>query len=62
MKMSIMDYEFVKSELARWAEAEDNIRAILITGSAGCGETDDLSDLDIELYVRDPEPLLSETA
>jgi len=57
-----MDYEFVKAELVRWAGAEDNIRAILITGSAARGQTDALSDLDIELYVRDAWPLFTQGA
>jgi aminoglycoside 6-adenylyltransferase len=55
-----MDYELVKADLVRWATAEDNIRAILITGSGARGQMDDLSDLDVELYVRDPAPLLSD--
>jgi aminoglycoside 6-adenylyltransferase len=56
-----MDYESVKAELVRWAVTEDNIRAILITGSTARGLGDALSDLDIELYVRNPEPLLTDT-
>jgi len=44
-----------------WATADPNIRLVVVTGSFAAREHDDLSDLDIELYVRDPSLLLDET-
>jgi aminoglycoside 6-adenylyltransferase len=43
-----------------WAAADDNIRLVVLTGShaRGAEDTDALSDLDIELYARDPSALL----
>lgn len=45
------------SEVIAFAE-DENIRVVLVTGSTARGETHPLSDLDVELYGRDPQPLL----
>jgi aminoglycoside 6-adenylyltransferase len=44
--------------LVGWATREENIRAVVLTGSTARGATDAYSDLDIELYVVDAAPLL----
>ena len=38
------------------------MRLVVVTGSFARGDHDELSDLDIELYVRETHPLLEETA
>jgi aminoglycoside 6-adenylyltransferase len=42
-----------------WAAAEDNIRAVVLTGSFARDDYDELSDLDVELYLRDTSDLLT---
>jgi aminoglycoside 6-adenylyltransferase len=54
-----MDYGWVRAELAVWAAGEENVRAVVVTGSVARGADDGLSDLDVEVYVRDGAPLLS---
>lgn len=54
-----MDQESAVEEITRWALADDNIRAVVLTGSIARGDQDDLSDVDIELYLRDPSDLLN---
>ena len=46
-----MNHERVVAQLAAWAHDDDNIRAAVLTGSLARGEGDDLSDVDIELFV-----------
>jgi aminoglycoside 6-adenylyltransferase len=46
------------AKVTEWATSNDNIRAVVLTGSGARGEMDDLSDLDIELYVDRPSDLL----
>lgn len=46
-------------EIMRWALADDNIRAVVLTGSVARGDQDDLSDVDVELYLHDPSDLLN---
>ena len=50
--------------LMAWAEAEDNIRALIQTGSIARqdGSADRLSDRDIEIIAGDREPLLADDA
>jgi aminoglycoside 6-adenylyltransferase len=57
-----MDHQRVLSEVIQWANADDNIRAVVLTGSMAHGveQTDEWSDLDIELYVIDPGRLLDD--
>jgi aminoglycoside 6-adenylyltransferase len=55
-----MDHERVLNDVMAWASSEENIRLVVLTGSLA-GRVDavhELSDLDIELYVLDPAPLL----
>lgn len=45
--------------VVRWARSQENIRLLVLTGSqADLQARDDLSDLDLELYVRDNQSLL----
>ena len=44
--------------VVRWADADANIRTVVLNGSVVQGDHDPLSDLDVELYVRDPSELL----
>lgn len=53
-----MDQEATVAQIARWAAADENIRTVLVTGSAARGDHDELSDVDVELYLRDPSALL----
>lgn len=53
-----MDEEATLAQIARWAAADENIRAVVVTGSAVRGDHDELSDVDVELYLRDPAELL----
>lgn len=46
--------------LTSWSQQQDNVRALLLTGSAATGQTHPLSDRDLEVYVDDPAPLLSD--
>lgn len=47
-----------------WAETEDNIRAVIVTGSStrGPDAADRFSDRDVEIIARDQEPLLADDA
>ena len=38
---------------------DDNVRAVVLTGSVARGDHDQLSDVDVELYVHDPADLLT---
>jgi aminoglycoside 6-adenylyltransferase len=53
-------HERVLADIVGWATTYSNIRAVVLTGSAarGWSEVDDLSDLDVELYLDDPSKLL----
>jgi aminoglycoside 6-adenylyltransferase len=57
-----MDYQIILDQLVDWANNDDNIRVAVLTGSGARGltEMDDLSDLDLELYVDRPSELLDE--
>ena len=46
-----MDHEQVISDIVAWAEAEENIRVVVLVGSVGRADTvvDGLSDLDVQL-------------
>jgi aminoglycoside 6-adenylyltransferase len=60
--MRTMDQKRVLDDVVAWATDDPNVRLLLVTGSFARGEHDDLSDLDIELYVRETDPLLEESA
>jgi aminoglycoside 6-adenylyltransferase len=55
-----MDQLRVLGELRAWTSDDPNIRLVVITGSVARGGDagDELSDIDVELYARDPQPLL----
>jgi aminoglycoside 6-adenylyltransferase len=53
-----VDHEEMIGRVTRWAAADENIRAVVLNGSVARGDHDSLSDLDVELYVRDPSLLL----
>jgi aminoglycoside 6-adenylyltransferase len=57
-----VDRERTLSEILDWASAGENIRAIVVSGSAGRtdGRADQFSDVDVELYAADPRPLLED--
>jgi aminoglycoside 6-adenylyltransferase len=42
-----------------WAKANENVLAVVITGSYATGKVDNFSDYDIELIVRNPEILMN---
>lgn len=52
----------VIATLTAWAERSDNIRALRITGSRArpSADADELSDYDIEVFVRDRTPFISD--
>lgn len=41
--------------ICAWAQAQSDIRALIVTGSHARGQADDLSDLDLEIFTRTPE-------
>jgi aminoglycoside 6-adenylyltransferase len=49
-----MEYGNVLKSLLAWAAGNDNIRCVVLTGSAASAANHPLSDRDIELHVRDP--------
>lgn len=55
-----MHHRAALEQVLAWARGGYNIRVVGLTGSVARGETafDDLSDLDLELYVRYPSALL----
>jgi aminoglycoside 6-adenylyltransferase len=57
-----MDYNQAIDRVVAWANAEENVRAVVLTGSAALGiETiDEFSDLDVELYTTEPSKLLND--
>jgi aminoglycoside 6-adenylyltransferase len=46
-------------KIEAWAEADDNVLCLIMTGSQtqGSGQADEFSDLDIEIIAKDFEPL-----
>ena len=59
-----MDQRAVLDRVVAWACQDDNTRVVVLTGSVARGEGgfDELSDLDVELYVTDPSVLLETDA
>lgn len=57
-----MDYSRALERVTAWADADDNIRAVVLTGSAAAGTEHPLSDRDVELHVRDSAPLETDDA
>ncbi len=62
-RTELMDHERVLEQIG-WATADDNIRVVVLTGSAALGpeHVHALSDLDVELYVAQPIMLLEDDA
>jgi aminoglycoside 6-adenylyltransferase len=56
-----MNHARVLDDVCGWALDDENVRLVVVTGSLARDEdpTDELSDLDVELYVREPQLLLS---
>jgi aminoglycoside 6-adenylyltransferase len=59
--MPVVDQAGVLDDVVAWATDDQNVRLLVVTGSFARGDHDELSDLDVELYVRDTHPLLEET-
>ncbi len=59
-----MDHERVLARIIAWANADDNIEVVVLTGSAAIGfeYVHALSDLDVELYASQPATLLDNDA
>src|SRR5829696_5133466 len=55
-----MDQARTLADVVAWAEDEENIRLVVVTGSVARAEPHELSDIDVELYVRDPSVLLGD--
>lgn len=55
-----MDYDNVLCSLVSWAKNIDNVRCIVLTGSAGSGAAHPLSDRDLEIHLRDSAILESD--
>ena len=57
-----MSQEFLP-EIVNWAESRAEVRAVVLTGSRARddGTADDLSDIDIELFLEQPEPFSRST-
>lgn len=60
-RIPTVNISHTRSAVVAWAQSDDNVRVLLLSGSTVRGDADSLSDLDLELYVRDPEPLLRTT-
>src|SRR6266542_2154498 len=58
----LMDHDRTLERIVAWALADDNIRVVVLTGSAAVGPelVHALSDLDVELYVTRPAALLDD--
>jgi aminoglycoside 6-adenylyltransferase len=54
-----VNHDEILSRLDVWVRDDDNIRAAVVTGSLARGQGDELSDVDLELYVREPAALLA---
>lgn len=57
-----MDYDKTLDALSCWAAGDENVRALVLTGSAAAGQAHPLSDRDLEIHVTDPAPLLESDA
>jgi aminoglycoside 6-adenylyltransferase len=55
-----VDHDEMIRRVTGWAREDENIRAVVLNGSVVRGDHDTLSDLDVELYVRDPALLLDQ--
>jgi aminoglycoside 6-adenylyltransferase len=57
-----MDQLRVLDDVVKWASDDENIRLVVVTGSVARGDAmvDELSDLDVEVYVLDPILLIEQ--
>ena len=55
----VVDQQAMIEQVTSWAAGDENIRAVVLTGSSARDDYDELSDLDLELYLRDPSNLLT---
>jgi aminoglycoside 6-adenylyltransferase len=55
-----VNYDKALNALVSWATTEDNVRALIMTGSAAAGDEHSLSDRDIEIYAVEPDRLLAD--
>ena len=55
-----MDHGKTLTEIRDWADRDDDIRAVVVTGSVAAGTADRWSDLDVEVFTRDPSLLLED--
>ena len=55
-----VDHIAVLREVVQWAEGDENVRALILEGSVGRGDSsvDEWSDLDLRVYVNEPGRLL----
>jgi aminoglycoside 6-adenylyltransferase len=56
-----MDHAAMLKRIESWANMEENVRALVVTGSTARGAVDDTSDIDLEIYATDPTQLLEAT-
>ena len=52
-----MDYDRVLETVLAWANRTETVRCVVLTGSAASATAHPLSDRDLELHVRNTEPL-----
>ncbi|MDV8021367.1 aminoglycoside 6-adenylyltransferase [Rhodococcus sp. IEGM 1330] len=52
-----MGYDSAVRSVLTWSKQNENVRAVVLTGSPATHAEHPLSDRDIELYVRNTEPL-----
>lgn len=52
-RLRYWDYDTILRSLVAWAENNDNVRCVVLTGSGAAAMTHPLSDRDIELHVYD---------
>lgn len=52
-----MNYDGALREITGWAESDENVRCVVLTGSAAAASDHPLSDRDIELHLRDVNAL-----
>lgn len=55
-----MDYNRALASLQKWAEANQNVRAVVMSGSGAAGDAHPLSDRDIEIYAQHVDALLTD--
>ena len=53
-----MDYSRALDALTQWAQGRDDVRALVLTGSAAAESAHSLSDRDIEVFTTDIDALL----